>query len=145
FALTIAVSTLLSAINSLTLSPALTALLLRREDVERETGRKADKEKKNWAGKREPLPRLAFVLLGGWLGFNGADLLVSVFPPHVVSLAPRLVVVLAPYLLALVAGALGWLLSRLPNRLLARLFHGFHAGLQSLPGIFARSVGLLLR
>ena len=54
FALTIAVSTLLSAFNSLTLSPALTALLLKPHD-----GR-----------TREPLPRLAWPLAlacGGWL------------------------------------------------------------------------------
>src|SRR5260370_695282 len=54
FALTIAVSTLISTFNSLTLSPALTALLLR--PVEK--------------GATPPLPRLAFALLGGWLGWS---------------------------------------------------------------------------
>src|SRR5207237_3294759 len=44
FALTIAVSTVISAFNSLTLSPALTALLLRPRDK----------------GTAPPLPRLAF-------------------------------------------------------------------------------------
>src|SRR5262245_40870437 len=52
FALTIAVSTLISAFNSLTLSPALSALLLRRR-------RK---------GEFEPLPWFVFVPFGGWLG-----------------------------------------------------------------------------
>ncbi len=62
FALTIAVSTLISAFNSLTLSPALTALLLRGEP--------------KGAGIRvndrpaPPLPRLAFALAGGWLGWE---------------------------------------------------------------------------
>src|SRR5207244_8139526 len=51
FALTIASSTIISAFNSLTLSPALTALLLRRHD-------------KNAA---PPLPRLAFALAGAFL------------------------------------------------------------------------------
>src|SRR5205807_10263499 len=54
FALTIAVSTLLSAFNSLTLSPALAALLLRPRDHARPA---------------EPLPRLAYALLGGWAGY----------------------------------------------------------------------------
>ena len=53
FALTIAVSTLLSTFNSLTLSPALTALLLRPSDKE----------------TTPPLPRLAFPLAGGWLAW----------------------------------------------------------------------------
>src|SRR5262245_10303640 len=52
FALTIAVSTLISAFNSLPLSPALSALLLRRR-------RK---------GEFEPLPWFVFVPFGGWLG-----------------------------------------------------------------------------
>jgi len=57
FALTIAVSTLLSAFNSLTLSPALTALLLKAHDGQ----------------AREPLPRVAWPLalgFGGWLLAN---------------------------------------------------------------------------
>jgi len=62
FALTIAVSTLLSAFNSLTLSPALAALLL--------------KSGAGGHGHRAPLPRLAFPVMGalaalwfvpGWL------------------------------------------------------------------------------
>ena len=47
---------MISAFNSLTLSPALSALLLRPQDEEEA----AD----------EVLPRLAFPLLGGWLGYE---------------------------------------------------------------------------
>ena len=54
FALTIAVSTLISAFNSLTLSPALTALLLRPR-------RK---------GSTPWLPRLVFTVGGGWLAWH---------------------------------------------------------------------------
>src|SRR6266545_4004623 len=54
FALTIAVSTVISAFNSLTLSPALTALLLRPLDK----------------GAGPPLPRLAFPLAGAWLAWE---------------------------------------------------------------------------
>src|SRR5439155_17651245 len=53
FALTIAVSTLLSAFNSLTLSPALAALLLKPREK----------------GVYQALPRPAFVLVGAWLGY----------------------------------------------------------------------------
>jgi len=52
FALTIAVSTVISAFNSLTLSPALAALLLKRRVK----------------GHFEALPWFAFVPLGAWLG-----------------------------------------------------------------------------
>src|SRR4029077_5474161 len=52
FALTIAVSTILSAFNSLTLSPALSALLLRPRKK----------------GGFEPLPWFTFVPVGAWLG-----------------------------------------------------------------------------
>jgi multidrug efflux pump subunit AcrB len=52
FALTIAVSTVISAFNSLTLSPALSALLLKRRVK----------------GHFEALPWIAFVPLGAWLG-----------------------------------------------------------------------------
>src|SRR5947209_12574682 len=54
FALTIASSTLISAFNSLTLSPALAALLLRPRDQQH---------------GREVLPRVAYVALGGFLGY----------------------------------------------------------------------------
>src|SRR5437764_5577308 len=50
FALTIAVSTLISALNSLTLSPALCALLLK--PIDKETGKQAD-----------PIHRLAYAML----------------------------------------------------------------------------------
>src|SRR5712675_2298603 len=53
FALTIAVSTVLSAFNSLTLSPALAAILLKHREK----------------GVYNALPRAAFVLLGGWVGW----------------------------------------------------------------------------
>src|SRR4051812_22476926 len=52
FALTIAVSTVISAFNSLTLSPALAALLLRPREK----------------GHFEPLPWFTFLPMGAWLG-----------------------------------------------------------------------------
>ena len=55
FALTIATSTVISAFNSLTLSPALAALLLRSHEQEK--------------AAHEVLPRLAFPLFGAGLGY----------------------------------------------------------------------------
>src|SRR5206468_3469608 len=67
FALTIAVSTVISAFNSLTLSPALTALLLRQQDK----------------STAPPLPRLAYPLVGLWLGYEFlGSVLSSVLPAN---------------------------------------------------------------
>src|SRR5438105_463952 len=54
FALTIAVSTVISAFNSLTLSPALTALLLKPRDKQ----------------TAPPLPWFFYVAAGGWLAYS---------------------------------------------------------------------------
>ena len=54
FALTIAVSTVISAFNSLTLSPALAALLLKHRQK----------------GVYQTLPLVAFIAVGGWLGWE---------------------------------------------------------------------------
>jgi multidrug efflux pump len=150
FALTIAVSTLLSAFNSLTLSPALTAMLLRpRAGHAGQTGRQGDKETR----RQDPLPRFAFALLGGWLGWKylapavakglaswqweGADLLLSPCLP--VSLSPCLLVCLS------VGGVSGWLAGRWLNPILGRLFYQFNAGFGVATDWYTRLVGRLLR
>jgi multidrug efflux pump subunit AcrB len=123
FALTIAVSTLISAFNSLTLSPALSALLLRRKEEEE--------------AAHEVLPRLAFPALGAWLGYE--------------LLTPWLAAALGPWgaaapwlaaLLGLVAGSLlGWPL----NRILDRAFRLFNRGFNYGTRLYTRAVGLALR
>jgi multidrug efflux pump subunit AcrB len=133
FALTIAVSTLISAFNSLTLSPALSALLLKHRTE----------------GVSQALPRLAFVLLGAWAGYY----LVADY------LAPDLMLWLAPYLnldgeelesLTSVLGigggvAVGWLLGRPLNFVLGKLFGWFNTGFYASTNLYTRSVGVLLR
>jgi multidrug efflux pump len=110
FAVTIAVSTLLSAFNSLTLSPALCALML----------------KPHIPGEaKEPLPRIAFPLAGAALTYwwlQGHPGLV----PAVAGLSPLGLTVLA----AFVGGAAGWLLRVVLNRILGYLFTGFDAGFE---------------
>jgi hydrophobe/amphiphile efflux-1 (HAE1) family protein len=137
FALTIAVSTLLSTFNSLTLSPALTALLLRPSDKE----------------TTPPLPRLAFPLAGGWLAwaFWSAPLQIEVER----TLLPLSANVPAGFLTALpwvcqampaIGGAMaGWFLSRPLNAILGWAFRSFNSGFNKATNMYTRGVGMLLR
>jgi multidrug efflux pump len=155
FALTIAVSTAISAFNSLTLSPALTALLLRSHDKE----------------TAPPLPRLAFPLAFGWLGWETVswllgDAKLSVLPAWM----PGWMHIFRDYLetwsmpaiqmlsrtaqsqsraaltIGVVAGVvLGWLMSKRLNRLLGAFFRTFNTGFGMATSGYARLVGGLLR
>ena len=137
FALTIAVSTVISAFNSLTLSPALSALLLRPRDK----------------GTAPPLPRLAFPLVGGWLGWTFlAELLIPWLQNLTLLLPPEPAAKLLEWIpwaaavTGMVAGAAaGWLLSRPINAVLGFLFRSFNAGFNLTANLYTRSVGLLLR
>src|SRR4051812_47786775 len=116
FALTIAVSTLLSAFNSLTLSPALAALLLRPRDK----------------GSAPPLPRVAFPIIAGWLGW---EYLTPVLEQATGALPANLQDSLAGtpewtvgVLAVLVATLVGWIVAPVLNRVLGALFRGFNLG-----------------
>ncbi len=147
FALTIAVSTIISAFNSLTLSPALTALLLpplpggEGDKVTRRQG-----EKVTASNKAPPLPRLAFVLAGAWLGWEFLTPLLTDKLSGWLSndlldwLSPCLVV-----LFSVAGGGAGWRAGRWLNRLLAALFGSFHAGFAKATAGYVRLVGGLLR
>jgi multidrug efflux pump subunit AcrB len=133
FALTIAVSTIISAFNSLTLSPALTALLLRPQDKETAL----------------PLPAIAFPLIGAWLGWEflapwvtrateqlpaGSLDFLEGSPTWTLSAAATLAAALA-----------GWIVSRPLNLLLRVVFRGFNASFARATGAYTRAVGGLLR
>ena len=132
FALTIAVSTVISAFNSLTLSPALTALLLRPRVK----------------GISPPLPQLAFPLAGAWLGWvylgPQLGLLFESFRPAQEmfgdwsSAVPRIAA-------AIVVGAAGWVVGNWLNLILGWSFRTFNRGFDWATGIYARVVGGLLR
>ncbi len=125
FALTIATSTIISAFNSLTLSPALAALLIKPRSTRK---------------SRTILPLPAFGVLGGWLGWDMLSVtLASRYPsfpggPWAVTLTPTLVGVLS----GLVAG---WPL----NYVLAWLFGIFNSSFRMATSIYTRIVGGMLR
>jgi len=131
FALTIAVSTVISAFNSLTLSPALTALLLRPQDKE----------------TSPPLPRVAYPIIGGWLGY-------AYLAPWLAQWASLLPAELAEpwagvpgwiWLTALAGAVAGWLASKPLNLVLGTLFRAFNRGFNLATGGYTRAVGGLLR
>jgi multidrug efflux pump subunit AcrB len=129
FALTIATSTLISAFNSLTLSPALAALLLRPQSEQRTD---------------EALPRPLFALLGGFLGYQ---YLAAWLAPKLLSQGMAQVRADGLAMLAAVAlGALlGWVVGLPLNRILSTAFRLFNAGFNRATDLYTRSVGMLLR
>jgi multidrug efflux pump subunit AcrB len=124
FALTITVSTIISALNSLTLSPVLAALLLRHHAH----------------GPRDVLPRpgiiLAAALAGGWL--------LPAYLPHW-SILERVPLWGVRVAAALLAGLVGGLLARGVNWLLGGFFALFNRSFDFSTGIYTRLVGGLLR
>ena len=133
FALTIAVSTLLSMFNSLTLSPALCALLLKPRE----------------AGKYEALPRWAFVLIGGWLGYElaylprGCALLQARRRPG--AERPRCTASAAVGRGRWSAPSWAGFLAPPLNFILGWAFRMFNIGFKYSTNLYTRSIGLLLR
>jgi multidrug efflux pump subunit AcrB len=133
FALTIAVSTLISAFNSLTLSPALSALLLRPRQK----------------GKFDALPWFAFIPIGAWLGHKlGAHLL----SPLAGADLPWLTEAMAwlgswgPTAVGALAGLLvGLILGRPLNFVLGWSFGQFNRGFDQSVTIYTRMISGLLR
>ncbi|MGA2066994.1 MAG: efflux RND transporter permease subunit [Thermoguttaceae bacterium] len=133
FALTISSATILSTFNSLSLSPALAAILLRSRD--RET--------------HEPLPRLAFVVLGGWLGYALAAPWLAARLEPLLAVGPQWLRgwagTLLPWIVVAAAAPAGWLGGRLVNRVLVWGFRGFNRGFRASIAVYLRSVRKLLR
>ncbi len=132
FALTISVSTLLSAFNSLTLSPALAALLLKPRDK----------------SSAPPLPWPAYLAIGGVLGYlflpapltAGMGRLAGRWPA--LGAAPAWAAIAAAAVLGAAAGAgLAWPL----NVGLRGFFRGFNVGFRLTGRGYTRAIGGLLR
>jgi multidrug efflux pump len=142
FALTIAASTIISAFNSLTLSPALCAIFLQPH---------------GHGEHREALPRLGIALLGGlaaylWLTPLLAHLLGLSLPASGHAAEAAAAAHTSPAVLwGLRAGVflggllVGWLAARLVNGLLALFFQAFNWGFNRTIRGYGFVVGLFLR
>ncbi len=141
FALTIAVSTIISAVNALTMAPARAGQLI-----------KPDSE----SGMQEPLPRIGIALI---FGFVACSFLATPLASLLGLLAPadgaggagsqssgvttafwavRIVVFAA-------GGIAGWFLSSIVNRLLKGFFRGFNRFFERASDEYGRTVSRLLR
>ncbi|HWG47798.1 MAG TPA: multidrug efflux RND transporter permease subunit [Gemmataceae bacterium] len=137
FALTISVSTIISAFNSLTLSPALAAVLLKPRATQ----------------NAPPLPRVAFALAGGWAGWyfltdwltywmsQGAEHL----PASYAALAQPMLPWAAPAVMIVFGVMVGWITGRVLNYLLGWFFRTFNAAFGVATNWYTRSVGMMLR
>ncbi len=126
FALTIAASTVISAFNSLTLSPALAALLL-----------KTHAHGEHGHTQQEALPRAGIAIIGGlaayvfllapighWFGIEvGGHGAPAAEAAHETSVATLWMLKAGVFLVGAVAG---WLAGTLINRLLGAFFRGFN-------------------
>src|SRR5262245_39165653 len=125
FALTVAVSTVLSAFNSLTLSPALAALLLKPHGP----------GEHGHAAGREALPRLGVVLI---IALVAAFLVAPLFIPKDFKFG---------WLVRLGAGlagaVVGWFLTWMVNWVLGHFFRGFNWAFERSAHGYGRSVGVL--
>jgi multidrug efflux pump subunit AcrB len=131
FAMTIAVSTVISAFNSLTLSPALTALLLRPHDKK----------------SAMPLPGWLFPPLGALLGWLFLTAPLTDLAPRLGEIGNWLTLNPGPIAIAACAlgGIAGGVLAKPLNWVLFILFRAFNRGFDFSTGIYTRSVGGLLR
>jgi multidrug efflux pump len=123
FAVVVAVSTLISAFNSLSLSPALCALLLKPHDSAH-------------GGKKNPLPAVGVALLAaGLAAVYGGRLLAGVGGPAWA----------VPVGLAVAGGVAGYFVAKPLNWVLAKLFAGFNYGFDKFVGGYGWGVDKLLR
>jgi len=132
FALTIAVSTVISAFNSLTLSPALTALLLRPRNK----------------GVVKPLPHAVFPIVGGCVGWFLLGRVVTHWLEwQYPELSPtiREFPWFVPRMTAIVLAGVGYLIGGWLNAILGWTFRVFNQGFDWTAGVYTNVVGGLLR
>ena len=122
FALTIAVSTVISAFNSLTLSPALAAILIKPKSRE----------------KPEALPRLAYAMAGAAAGYF---LLTPSLQGRLGSASEQAVLGIS----VLIGSLLGWVIGWPADRFLVWFFGVFNAAFTAITRGYTAIVGLLLK
>jgi multidrug efflux pump len=139
FALTIAASTVISAFNSLTLSPALCVILLQPHGH----GEHAH-------ARQEALPRLGIVLIGG---LAAMFFLASVVGPlfgvpahgHGEEAAPAAKLWVLRAALFAVGAVAGWFLAGVVNLALGTFFRGFNWAFERTTDLYGHTVTLFLR
>ena len=129
FAVTIAISTIISAFNSLTLSPALAVLLLRPRS----------------SGHGEALPRIGLAIVGVWLGSQYLSPWLQEFIPLVLADLPAGLGSPWPWIGGLVGGLAAWFTAGWINAALLFVFRVFNRGFNLLTGGYVATVGFMLR
>jgi multidrug efflux pump subunit AcrB len=139
FAVTIAVSTIISAINALTMTPSRAVLIFTTE------------EGKDGHGlKREALPWWILAVAGGlltaWLGQRNLGASVSGLPSEGLPAAIQ-VLQWAVWSIpgALLGGLVGWIIIQPVNAVLGWLFRGFNRLFDQMTEIYGRLVANILR
>jgi multidrug efflux pump subunit AcrB len=145
FAVTIAVSTIISAINAITMTPSRAVLIFETEETEG-----------GHAHKKEALPWWFFAIVGGWLTlvfaedfFAGQLGLPAASGADVATRTPAWM----PYLVGtiafipgmLVGGLVGWLIIKPVNAVLGRFFRWFNQFFDWMTKLYGRAVGWVLR
>lgn len=133
FAITIAISTVISAFNSLTLSPAMAVLLLRPRH--QASGR---------ATGHEALPRPGLAILAAWLGYAYLGPFITMRVQSIDSLK-AIEAWMWPWIAAVACVSASWLSAGLINRTLAFLFGGFNRGFSMATSGYVAVVGWMLR
>jgi multidrug efflux pump len=150
FALTIAASTIISAFNSLTLSPALCAILFKGHGTE--PGHEPHAQGHE---KKEALPRLGVVLIAAMLAYfmlapRLAHLLGVPLPGahgegESAAEAGTAAIWVVRLVCAAVGAAAGWFISDLVNRVMAAFFGAFNWVFDRAINAYGRTVAVLLR
>ena len=146
FALTIAISTVISAFNSLTLSPALAVLLLKprrsHQDISH-GGNSATASAAHAAPQREEaLPRAIILLIGAWIGYVIGP---SIAPLLGDSLQPAFAIISPELLAGIIMIGIAFVAFREINFLLSSFFSWFNRGFNVATNIYAAVVGMCLR
>jgi multidrug efflux pump subunit AcrB len=144
FAVTISVSTIISAVNALTMTPSRAVVIFRTE------------EGKGHGHKREAVPWWLFGIIGGVAAYYLVPSLLagrldvnamieaksSGLPSWLIGGAAT-AVYMTPGVLA--GGILGWFIIRPVNAVLGFLFRGFNRWFDWMTGLYGKTVGFTLR
>lgn len=142
FALTIAISTVISAFNSLTLSPALAVLLLKSHREESHGAVATPSNQKRKHAVVEALPRWLVLPIGGWIGYVVGPLVEPWFGN---AAAPLFAVVSSRVFFGFVGVVFAHIFCKLINLALGSFFYWFNRGFNAATNVYVSAVSLCLR